>query len=164
MNLVIGKIVKPQGIRGEVKVLPFTDEAEVFENIARVFIEGQEYKVLSVRTGGGMAYLSLRGVPDRNAAELLRGKELSVPRTEAPSPGEGRYYISDLLGSEIVTEDGELLGVLKEIRPAATDIYTVERDGKETLFPAADGVVLKVDIEAKKITVSKKRFQEVAVL
>jgi ribosomal 30S subunit maturation factor RimM len=63
-----------------------------------------------------------------------------------------------------VTEDGEVLGTLKEVRSAATDVYTMEQNGKEILFPVADGVVLGVDVEGKKITVSRKRFYEVAVL
>ena len=164
MDLVIGKIVKPQGIRGEVKVYPYTDDAEVFAEIPRVFIDGEEYKILHARFGDGMAYLSLRGVPDRNAAELLRDKELTIPRDEAPMPEEGSYYIADLLGSEIVTDTGMVLGKLKEIRQAATDIYTLETEHGEVLFPTATGVVLAVDVENKKITVSEKRFKEVAVL
>ncbi len=164
MDLVIGKIVKPQGIRGEIKVLPYTDGADAFKDIKRVFIDGAEYKILNARTGDGMAYLSLRGVADRNAAELLRNKELLLPRDEAPAPEEGSYYIADLIGSEIVTETGKILGTLKEIRQAATDIYTLETEKEEILFPAAAGVVLAVDTEYKKITVSEKRFKEVAVL
>ena len=164
MDLVIGKIVKPQGIRGEVKVYPYTDDAEVFGDISRVFIDGAEYKILNARFSDGMAYLSLRGVPDRNAAELLRDKELTIPRDEAPAPEEGSYYIADILGSQIVTDTGKTLGTLKDVRQAATDIYTLETDKGEVLFPTATGVVLAVDVENKKITVSEKRFKEVAVL
>lgn len=163
MDLIVGKIVKPQGIRGEVKVLPYTDGAETFNSLKRVFIDGAEYKILNVRTGDGAAYLVLRGVPDRNAAELLRNKELTLPRAEAPEPEEGSYYVADLLGSKIVTETGRELGTLKDVRRAATDVYAIEKDGKEILFPVAKGVVILVDVENKKITVSEKRFEEVAV-
>ena len=162
--LTIGTILKPQGIRGEVKVKPYTDYAEDFKEIKRIFLDGEEVKVLSVRIGAGAVFFGLKGVPDRNAAELLRGKDVLIPREDAPDPGEGRYYIADLLGSEVFTEEGESLGILKDIRQAATDIYTIERDGKETLFPAVKGVITVLDIENKKITVDKKRFLEVAVL
>lgn len=164
MDLIIGKIVKPQGIRGEVKVLPYTDSAETFTQLNRVFIDGAPYQILYTRFGDGMAYLALRGVPDRNAAELLRDKELTIPREEAPEPEEGSYYIADLLGSEIVTDTGKVLGTLKDVRQAATDIYTLQTETGEVLFPTAKGVVLNVDVENKKITVSEKRFKEVAVL
>lgn len=164
-KLIVGIIVKPQGIRGEVKVKPFTDSAEDFYAFKRVFVDGEERKVLSVRTSGdGMVFLGLSGVPDRNAAELLRQKEILLDREDAPEPEEGRYYIVDLLGSQIVTEGGELLGILTDIRQAATDIYTLEQNGKEIMFPAVTGVVTDVDLANKKITVSKKRFFEVAVL
>lgn len=163
-ELIVGEVLKPQGIRGELKIKPFTDSPEDFRKFQRVFLDGAEYRVLSVRTDGSAVYLGLRGVPDRNAAELLREKKVVIPREEAPEPPEGRYYIADLLGSEVGTETGTLLGVLSNIRPAATDIYTIEKDGKEILFPAADGVILEINPTGKKITVSEKRFFEVAVL
>ncbi len=163
-QLIVGEIVKPQGIRGELKVRPFTDSAEVFKKFKNVLVDGVEYRVLSVRVGDGAVFLGLRGIPDRNAAELMRGKQIIVNREEAPEPEEGSYYIVDLLGSEVVTETGELLGVLKDIRQASSDIYTLLMGEKEVLFPAATGVVLSVDVENKRITLSKKRFLEVAVL
>lgn len=163
-KLNVGEILKPQGIRGELKVKPFTDDAEMFRNFERIFVEETPYKVLSVRTGGGLVFLGLKGVADRNAAELLRGKQLYIPREEAPVPEEGRYYIADLLGCSIVTDAGDALGKLTGVRQAATDIYTVEMDGKEVMFPAAHGVIMAVDVQGGTITVDKKRFYEVAVL
>lgn len=163
-KLIIGEVLKPQGIRGELKIKPYTDSAEDFRGLKRVFLGREEFKVLSVRTGDGAVYLGLRGVPDRNAAELLRGREVCIPREEAPEPEEGRYYIADLLGAQIVTEEGALLGTLAAIRQAATDVYTLVQGGKEILFPAAAGVITDVDVENKRITVSGKRFYEVAVL
>lgn len=164
MELIVGEVLKPHGIRGELKVKPYTDSAEEFSSFRRVFLGETEYRVLSVRVGDGAVYLNLRGVPDRNAAELLRGKEIKVLREEAPALREGTYYIADLLGSEVVDESGARLGVLKAIRPAATDIYTLEADGKEILFPVAKGVVLSVDVTAGRIVVDGKRYREVAVL
>ncbi len=162
--LVVGEILKPQGIRGELKVRPFTDTADVFKSFKNVIIGEENYRVLSVRVGDGAVYLGLRGVPDRNAAELLRGKKITVLREEAPEPEEGSYYIVDLLESTVVTEEGETLGVLKDIRQGASDIYTLDTGKKEVLFPAAKGVIVAVNVEEKKITVNKKRYLEVAVL
>ena len=124
-ELTIGVILKPQGIRGELKVKPFTDFAEDFQGIKRVYIDGEERKVLSVRIGAGAVCLGIAGVPDRNAAELLRGQELKIPRSDAPEPEEGSYYIADLLDSELYFEEGEFLGKLTDIRQAATDIRAV---------------------------------------
>lgn len=163
-ELIVGEVLKPQGIRGEIKVKPFTDSAEDFKRFKRIFLDGEEYKILSVRAGAGEVYLGLRSVHDRNAAELLRGKKITVPREEAPEPEEGRYYIADLLESEVFTEEGERLGVLTDIRQAATDIYTLKDGEKEILFPAVRGVITQIDVAQKRISVDKKRFYEVAVL
>ena len=72
-RLIIGEVLKPQGIRGELKIKTYTDEPEDVKAFGQVYIEGKPYKILSFRVGGdGFAYLGLRGVPDRNAAELMR--------------------------------------------------------------------------------------------
>lgn len=162
--LTIATILKPQGIRGEIKVMPQTDSAEDIKNFSSVIIEGREYKVLACRAAGGFAYLTLRGVADRNAAELLRGKEVLVDREEAPELPEGRVYIADVIGCKLVTEEGEELGEISAITPARTDIYTAVVSGKEVMFPAAEGVIVSIDEAAGKVTVNKKRFEEVALL
>ena len=163
-ELIIGEVLKPQGIRGEVKIKPFTDSANDLCAFKRIFLDGEEYKVLRVRVGDGCAFFSLRGVPDRNAAELLRGKKVTVPRDEAPALPAGSYYIADLLGSEVFTENGQRLGVLKDIRQAATDIYTIDTGEKEVMFPLVKGLTVEVDVEGGKIVVDEKRYKEVAVL
>ncbi len=163
-ELTIGEVLKPQGIRGEVKIKPFTDTAEDLLAFKRIFLDGEEYRVLRMRVGDGCVFASLRGVPDRNAAELLRGKKVTVPRDEAPELPAGSYYIADLLGSEVFTQNGQRLGVLKDIRQAATDIYTIDTGEKEVMFPLVKGLTVEVDVEGGKIVVDEKRYREVAVL
>ena len=107
--------------------------------------------------------MGLRGVPDRNAAELLRGKKLEGDREDAPELEEGRYYIADILGLSVETESGEVLGTVKDVAPLSSEVYTIEREGKEILFPAVKGVVKQVDLKNGRIIVDKKRFDEVAV-
>ena len=160
-TIVIGEILKPQGIRGEVKVKPLLDDAADMHHFKRVYIGGKEYKVLACRTDAQAAALALSGVADRDAAELLRGKEVAALRTDAPALEEGRYYIVDLIGCTVVTEKGVHLGEIADILPAHTDIYVLKDGDKEGMFPAADGVILDVDIENKKLTVNEKRFFEV---
>lgn len=163
-KLIIGTVLKPQGIRGEIKVKSLLDSPEDFKYFKTVFLGEESYKVLSCRLAdGGAVFLSLRGIADRNAAELLRGKAVSADREEAPDLEEGRYYIVDLIGCAVETEEGEVIGTLKEVTSAATDIYTILSGEKEILFPAVKGVVQSVDLESKKILVNKKAFEEVAV-
>lgn len=162
-TLTIATVLKPQGIRGEIKVKTLTDSAEDLCNFARVFIGGAEYKVLAVRPAGDCAYLTLRGIADRNAAELLRGKEVVALREDAPELPEDTFYLVDVLGCEVVTEKGKSMGTIIDITPAKTDIYVVEGNGKRVTFVAAEGVIEDIDVQAKRVTVNKKRFDEVAL-
>ena len=163
-RLVIAEVLKPQGIRGEIKVKTFTDEPENVKAFKTVYIDGNPYKILSFRVGGdGAAYLGLRGIPDRNAAELLRGKIIEGERDDGPVLDEGQYYIVDILGLLCETEEGEALGTVTDISNFSSDIYTIEKAGKKILFPAVKGVIKRVDLENKKLVVDKKVFDEIAV-
>ncbi len=162
-KLTVAVIVKPQGIRGEVKIKVLCDGAEDLEGLKRVFIDGAEYGIFGFRGQGDIAYLSLKGVFDRNAAELLRGKEIEALRSDMPELPEGTFYIADLTGCEVVTSSGESIGEVVSVTPAHTDIYTLKTPKGELSFAAAEGVIETVDVESKKITVNKKRFKEVSV-
>lgn len=163
-RLVIAEVLKPQGIRGEIKVKTFTDAPENVKAFKTVYIDGNPYKILSFRIGNdGAAYLGLRGIPDRNAAELLRGKTIEGERDDGPVLEEGQYYIVDILGLLCETEEGEALGTVTDISNFSSDIYTIEKAGKKILFPAVKGVIKRVDLEDKKLVVDKKVFDEIAV-
>lgn len=162
-KIVIGEVLKPQGIRGEVKIKPLIDDVSDLKSVKKVFIGDTEYKILSARADSQAAYLALSGVADRNAAEFLRGKEVLADRADLPALEEGRYYIVDIIGCAVVTENGKRLGEIADILPAHTDIYVMREGDKEYMFPAAEGVLLDVDVEKKIITVSEKRIGEVLV-
>jgi len=163
-RLVIAEVLKPQGIRGELKVKTFTDSPEDVKTFKTVYIDGNPYKILSFRADGkGAAYLGLRGIPDRNAAELYRGKKIEGDRDDAPELEEGTYYIVDMIGLSCESEEGEFLGKLVEITNLSSDVYTLEKEGKKILFPAVNGVVVKVDMPAGKLIVNKQKFDQLAV-
>ena len=163
-RLIIGEVLKPQGIRGELKIKTFTDTPEDVKAFGTVYIDGKAYKILSFRVdGSGAAYVGLRGIPDRNAAELFRGKKIEGEREDAPELEEGRYYIVDMIGLSCESEDGEFLGTLTDVQQLSSDIYTLEKEGKKILFPVVNGVVLTVDMTARKLVVDKKKFDEIAV-
>ncbi|MBR2329648.1 MAG: 16S rRNA processing protein RimM [Clostridia bacterium] len=163
-RLIIGEVLKPQGIRGELKIKTFTDFPQDVKAFKTVYIDGVAYKILSFRVGNdGAAYVGLRGIPDRNAAELFRGKKIEGEREDAPPLEEGQYYIVDILGLSCETEEGEFLGTVTDISNLSSDIYTIEKAGKKILFPAVKGVVKKVDIQNKKLIVDKAVFEQIAV-
>ena len=162
-KLTVATILKPQGIRGEVKIKALCDSAEDLKDVKRVFIGDTEYAVLSVRAQGEIGYIALKGVFDRNAAELLRGKDIEALREDMPPLPDDRFYIADLTGCTVVTSSGEEIGEVISVTPARTDIYTLKTEKGELSFAAAEGVIEEVDVENKKITVNKKRFKEVSV-
>ena len=163
-RLVLAEVLKPQGIRGELKVKTYTDAPEDVKAFGTVYIEDKPYKILSFRVGNdGAAYMGLRGIPDRNAAELFRGKKLEGDRDDAPELEEGQYYIVDVIGLSCETEEGEVLGIVKDVKNLSSDVYTIEKAGKQILFPAVKGVVKKVDLENQKLIVDKKIFDEIVV-
>lgn len=163
-RLIIAEVLKPQGIRGELKIKTFTDYPEDVKAFKTVYIDDKPYKILSFRVGtDGAAYIGLRGIPDRNAAELFRGKLLQGERDDAPALEEGQYYIVDIIGLSCETEDGEVLGKVTDVSTLSSDIYTIEKAGKKILFPAVKGVVKRVDIENGKLIVDKEIFDQISV-
>lgn len=162
--LTVGVILKPQGIRGEVKVKVYLDGADDLKKIKTLYISGEKYAVLGVRTTGEFAFVALKGVADRNAAETLRGKEVEARREDCPALPEGRYYIGDLTGCIVVYSGGGEVGEVISVTPAKTDIFTLSTPKGELSFAAAAGVIEDIDLENRLITVNKKRFKEVSVI
>ena len=163
-KLKIGLIGKPHGIKGEMRVTPLTDDPARFKRLKKVIIKDKIYGVSGARVAADAVYLSLSGVTDRNAAELLRGEFLLVERSDALPLEENSYFIADIIGCKIVTETGEFLGDVKEVTSAKTDYFTaINADGKTLRFPFLKDTLVKVDIPAKTITVKAKRFSEICV-
>jgi 16S rRNA processing protein RimM len=164
-RLIIGEVLKPQGIRGELKIKTFTDFPQDVKAFKTLYIDDVAYKILSFRVGNdGAAYVGLRGIPDRNAAELFRGKTIEGEREDAPPLEEGQYYIVDILGLSCETEEGEFLGTVTDISNLSSDIYTIEKAGKKILFPAVKGVVKRVELDNGRVIIDKAVYDEIAVL
>ena len=157
-RLRVGWVSRPHGLRGEVRVVPDTDFPERLRGLRVVWLVGswgeEPRRVESVRRAGDAFLFKLEGVDDRGAAERLRGAQVCVPREEAAPHPEGTYYVADLLGFQVVTEAGAVLGVLEEVlRGPAHDVYVVRGPGGEVLLPAVREVVREVRVEDRQITV-----------
>ncbi|MCL2204147.1 MAG: ribosome maturation factor RimM [Defluviitaleaceae bacterium] len=156
----IGIIVKPQGIRGELRVLPTTDDPSRFSLLEEVFIrhktgEPGKYTLTASRQQKGMVILTLAGVTDRNAAEALVGGELLIPDEWALPLGEDEYYVRDLIGLGAWEEDGGLLGEIADVlRTGANDVYIIKpSQGNAFMVPAIKDVVREVDMAQGRVTV-----------
>ncbi|MBE7087531.1 MAG: 16S rRNA processing protein RimM [Clostridiales bacterium] len=161
--LRIGVIVKPQGIKGEVKVIPLTDDPNRFKKLKEVYIDGEKRKVLSAKVGVDSIILAISGIADRNEAEIFRGKYLSVDRQNAVELEKGRYFIVDILGCTIFTDNGLAVGEVIDVTSARTDIFTVKCiDGRVMRFPFLKDLIVSVDVANKKIILKETRLKEVS--
>ena len=162
--ITIGVISKPQGIKGEVKVTPLTDDNARFLSLKEVFIDGKNYNVGGCKVTPAGIFIALEGVNDRNQAEQFRGKDVKVDRKDAVKLDEDRHFIVDIIGCKLVA-DGKVFGQIKDVlQYGAADIYAaVTSDSKKVMFPALKDVITDIDIENKVVTVCMGRFNEVAV-
>ena len=157
--LEIGQIVNTFGIKGMVKVKPFTDDITRFDNLKKVYVESnktkKQYEVEEVKYHKQMVLMKLKGINTPEEADLLRGSYLIINREDEEPLEEGTYYIVDLLGSEVYTDEDVLLGKLEDIyNTGSNDIYVVKDElGKQVLLPAISDVIKNIDIKNKKITV-----------
>ena len=155
---LIGIIVKPQGIKGEVKVKPVSPDPDRFYDLEKVNIglkKIQTYSIENIRISNSFVFLKLAQIDSRNDAELLRGKEILISEDQLIDLDEGEYFVHDLIGCQIISEDGLIIGEIDDIiQSSSNDIYLVKnRKGHEYLIPAIADVIQKVDIQAKQVTI-----------
>ncbi|MBR7148854.1 MAG: 16S rRNA processing protein RimM [Firmicutes bacterium] len=150
-KIKLGQIVTAVGIKGEVKVYPYTDIPERFEEIDSLMIESKNAKINGVRYMKNMVILRLEGVDDRNAAEALRGKNLYIDRKDMWEMPEDTYLVKDLLGMTVMDPEGNRIGKLVDvIQNSAQDLYEIEReDGKKFLLPAVGEFVQTVNLNKR---------------
>jgi 16S rRNA processing protein RimM len=155
-TVVVGKVTKAHGIRGEVAVEVRSDNPERFTAGANLFTpDGRELTIERVHVHGQRTLVRFAGIADRTAAETLAGTILEVPESWLPALGEGEYWPFELEGCQVVTDTGRDLGIVSEVIPnPANDLWVaVGADGAETLVPALRDVIIEVDVAARRILV-----------
>ncbi len=157
--LRVGVISSTHGIKGEVKVFPTTDDFNRFTQLKDILLDtGKELiplEIEGVKYFKQMVILKFKGIDNINDIEKYRGRDLLITRDKAVKLEEDEYFICDLIDSEVFSDEGEKLGILKEIlTSAANDVYVVKTlEGKEILLPSIKECILDVDLENKRITV-----------
>ena len=158
-RLEVGQIVNTFGIKGEIKVTPFTNDIRRFDDLKKVYVktrkESKLYNVENVRYHKNMVLLKLKGINTPEEAEMLRNAFLEIDREDAIPLEEGTYFIADLLGLEVYTDEGKLLGRVEDIyNTGSKDIYVIKDElGKQVLLPGIDEVIKEVDLNNGKIIV-----------
>ncbi len=147
-----GKIINTHGIKGEVKIQPWTNDAEFLKQFKCLYIDEKPFKLLSGRVHKQCLIASFEGVSDVNDAMALKNKMVYFDRTQAKL-SRGEYFIRDIMGAKVVDEDGTELGKLTDILELpASNVYVVSGE-REILIPSVPEFVLSTDAKAGIITV-----------
>ena len=155
----VGQIVNTFGVMGLVKVKAFTDDLERFDSLKKVYIckkdKLEEVEIEEVKYHKGMVLLKLKGIDNMNDAESLKGLYLKIDRKDAKKLPKDTYFIADLIGLEVYSDEGKLLGRLDDIfKTGANDVYVVKDDlGKQLLLPSIPEVIKEIDLSGEKIIV-----------
>ena len=154
-RLEVGQIVNTFGIKGEVKVKPFTDDINRFDELKKIYVKtktgNKQYKIENVKYHKDMVLLKLEVINRIEDAEMVRISFLEIDREDAKHLEEGTYFIADLIGLEVYTDKGELLGKLEDIyNTGSNDIYVVKDElGKQILLPGIKEVIKEVKLDEK---------------
>lgn len=158
-QLQVGVITSTHGIRGEVKVFPTTNDADRFRQLNKVYLDtGREQRQLeieNVKFFKQFAILKFKGIDNINDIEKYRGRSLLIDREDAIELEENEYYIADMLGMEVYTEDGKLFGSLRDVmETGANDVYIIEsKEHGEVLIPAIKDCILEVDTKENRMKI-----------
>ncbi len=157
--LQVGVISSTHGVRGEVKVFPTTDDVKRFKKLKKVILDtGREHlplEVESVKFFKQFAIVKFKGIDNINDIEKYKGKSLLVDRENAVKLRKDEYFIADMIGLSVFTDDGEEFGTLKDVlETGANDVYIIgSKKHGEVLIPAIKQCILDVDIENQKMTI-----------
>lgn len=152
--LVVGRVLAPWGVKGEVKVESFTDSPTLFTQLRTLYIGESPFSVERSRIHKRSILLKLANIDTWQAAEGLRGQWLEVPSSEAPPLPEDHYYHFQVLGLQVWTTQGEFLGRIVEILATrSNDVYRVETAKGEILIPAIEDVVQSIDLAEGRMVV-----------
>ena len=162
-QIVIGKIVAPHGVRGDIRILPQTETPELFLELDYLLLEnGQKLNLTRARFQKNLVLVSTQEIQTMDEAEKLRGKNVLIKKEDLPKLPEGRFYVSDLIGFLCVDSGGNKIGEFKDtLQTGSTDVFVIINDeGKEILVPAIAENILQIDTENKKIIVHLPEWVE----
>ncbi len=152
--ILVGKVVKPHGIKGEIKILPFSGDPANFNLFAELLLVDPRndkeflFRVLRARIQGKMVIASLAGIENRNDSELQVGREVWVRMDELPALGEDEFYWEDLKGLRVVCENGRELGVVSNLLTGGgQEVLVITGRGREYMIPAVSEFMKKIDTE-----------------
>jgi len=166
--LMLGTIVKPQGVRGEVKLHEETGDPGRFEALTTVYFKnGEQYTpihVLEARISGADVFLTLEGVADRDAAEALRNRDVYIDRANARELDNGEVFIVDMIGIQAVDTQGNIIGTLRDVlQNRGTDVLVFDTPRGSMMAPFLKRLVLQIDVHDRRMVLNEQVMPEVAL-
>lgn len=155
-QIVIGKIVAPHGVRGDIRILPLTEKPEQFLALDYLLLaDGRRLTLKHARFHKRMVLATVEEITSMNEAELLRGQEVFINAEDLPELDEGQFYVADLVGLPVYDEQGAQLGVFKDaLNTGSNDVYVIAVPGaKDILLPALKIYVKEINLAEKRIVV-----------
>jgi 16S rRNA processing protein RimM len=151
-RIALAAVAGAHGIKGELRLKVFSDSVESLSRHGKLYVGGVERRLLSVRNAGNTAVARVEGVPDRSAAEALRGSLVEVDRSALPPLEEGEYYHADLMGLAAVDSEGSQIGTVSAVENyGAGDLLEIEdENGRKSLIPFRNGIA---DLEDGRVIV-----------
>ena len=154
--LVVGRIIGPVGLNGELRAQLLTDFPSRFDQLTTLHVGDnlRPHAVQSARLEGESVLLKMAGIDDADSARALRGKDISVSIDQAVELNPDQYFWHQVVGLDVLTDDGRNLGNVTEVlRTGSNDVYVVERGSRELLIPAIEDVVLNIDLSHNRMLV-----------
>ena len=156
-QIVIGKIVAPHGVRGDIRIMPLTEKPEQFLSLDYLLLaDGRKLTVKSARFHKRMVLATTEEITSMNEAELLRGKEILINAEDLPELEEGQFYVADLIGLPVYDEEGKQIGTFKDsLSTGSNDVYVIAVPGaKDILLPALKIYVKEINVAERRIVVT----------
>ncbi|MEG1805554.1 MAG: ribosome maturation factor RimM [Clostridia bacterium] len=163
-EILIGTILKPQGIKGEVKVKVYTNDLNRFLRYHSFVLNKVERQVEKIRVDGQFGYVKFVGINSMNDAETLRDFDVYVKKDAMPSLQDDEYYIADLMGSEVCFVGGKPFAKVIDVFTETRNVVIVAKGEKTYSFPLIKDVLVKVDTENSVIELREEKFNEVSLI
>lgn len=153
----IGQIVNTQGLKGEVRVYPYTDDINRFDELEHFYLDknlSDKYEVERVRYKGNMVIMKIKDIDSIELAEKLKTKNMYIKREQGRQLEEDEFFVADLIGLDVFTVDGDKIGIVKDVlQHAINDVYVVDNGEKEYLIPSIKKFVPTIDLEENKMII-----------
>ena len=162
-KVVLGQIVAPHGVRGDLRIMPLTSNTQLFMDMDYLLLpDDRRLQIIKARPHKNIMLVTVKEITSIEAAEALRGQKVSVYREDMPELPEGRYYVGDLIGLPVLDEEGKQIGVFKDVLPTGSkDVYVIQPpEGRDILVANIPENIREIDLQNRRIIVRLPQWDE----